>query len=156
MPPAVAVAILGDDKGLLKTCRQYIQEIWFKSSALSIVPTAGGTRLFHLDMTEALNTFSQHSPRLGMVAEIYTRAATWEDVNDMVLLRCGEDHVLWAVVTLGRRWLENAERQMALWDWDHSDDEDDDDGNGNLKRGGQDKGANSGEGNKASVPNRPG
>jgi len=93
MPPAMAEAILGVDKGSLMTCRQSIQEIWYNTRALSIVTTAEGTKRFHEDMTEAMITFSQHTPRLGAVAEIYSRAACCEDVNDMVLLGCGEDFV---------------------------------------------------------------
>jgi len=69
--------------------------------------------------------FSQHSPRLDAVAEIYSRAATWEDVNDMGWLRCGEDLVLRAVETLGRRWVENTEQQMALRNCNLFDDDDD-------------------------------
>jgi hypothetical protein len=146
MPPAMAEAILRVDEGLLKTCRQYIQEIWYNTRALSIVSTAEDTERFHEDVMEALNTFSQHSPRLDTVAEIYSRAATWEDVNDMLSLRCGEDVVCWAVETLGRRWLENTERQMALRNRNLSDDEDDDNGNGNSKGGGKDEEANTGKG----------
>jgi hypothetical protein len=146
MPPATAEAILGVNEGLLKTCRQYIQEIWYNTRALSIVSTAKGTKPFHKDVTEALNIFSQHSPRLDVVAEIYSRAATWEDVNDMVSLRCGEDLVWWAVETLGRRWLENMEQQMALRNRDLSDNEDDDDCNGNSKGSGQDEEANTSKG----------
>jgi hypothetical protein len=114
MPPATAEAILGVDEGLLKTCRQYIQEIWYNTRALSIVSTAEGTERFHQDVTEALNMFSQHSPRLDVVAGIYSRAATWEDVNDILSLRCGEDLVWWAVETLRRRWLENTEQQWRF------------------------------------------
>jgi hypothetical protein len=146
MPPATAEAILGVDEGLLKTCRQYIQEIWYNTRALSIVSTAEGTERFHEDVTEALKMFSQHSPRLDTVAGIYSRAATWEDVNDMLSLRCGEHLVWWAVETLGRRWLENTEWQMVLRNRNLSDDEDDDDGNGNSKGGGQDEEANTSKG----------
>jgi hypothetical protein len=146
MPPATAQAILGVNEGLLKTCRQYIQEIWYNTRALSIVSTTKGTEPFHEDVTEALNMFSQHSPRLDAVAAIYSRAATWEDVNDMVSLRCGEDLVWWAVETLGHRWLENTERQMALRNRDLSNNEDDDDCNGNSKGGGQDEEANTSKG----------
>ena len=156
MPPATAEANLGVDERLLKTCRQYIQEIWYNTRALSIVTTAEGTERFHEDVTKSLNMFSQHSPRLDAVAEIYSRAATWEDVNDMVSLRCGEDLVWWAVETLGRRWLENMERQMALQNCDLSDDEDDDDGNGNSKGGGQDKGPNTGKGKEPVWPDQRG
>jgi hypothetical protein len=155
MPPATAEAILGVDEGLLKTCRQYIQDIWYITGALSIVTTAEGTERFHEDVTEALNMFSQHSPRFDAVAEIYSRAATWEDVNDMVSLACGEDLVWWAVETLGRRWLENTERQMALWNCDLSDD-DDDDSNGNSTGGGQEKRANTAKGKKPVRPDQPG
>ena len=156
MPPATAEAILGVDEGLLKTCRQYIQEIWYNTRALSIVFTSEGTEWFHEDVTEALNMFSQHSPRLDAVAKIYSRTATWEDVNDMLSLRCGEDLVWWAVETLGHRWLENTERQMALWNRDLSDDEDDDDGNGNSTGGGQDKRANTGKGKEPVRPDQRG
>jgi len=145
MPPAKAQAILGVDEGLLKTCRQYIQEIWYNTRALSIVTWAKGTEQFHEDVTEALNMFSQHSPRLDTVAEIYSRAATWEDVNDMISLRCGEDLVWWAVETLGHRWLENTERQMALRNCNLSDD-DDDNGNGNSTGGGEEQRTNTGKG----------
>jgi hypothetical protein len=70
MPPATADAILGVDKGLLKTCRQHIQEIWYNTRVLSIVTTAEGTERFREDVTEALNTFSPHSPPLDPVAAI--------------------------------------------------------------------------------------
>jgi len=63
----------------------------------------------------------------------------------MVSLRCVEDLVWWAVETLGRWWLENTERQMALQNCDLSDNEDDDDGNGNSKGCVQAKGANTGK-----------
>jgi len=96
-------------------------------------------------MMEALNTFSQHSPQLGAVAEIYSTAATWEDVNDMVSLRCGENLVCWAVETLGRQWLENTEQQMALWNYDISNINDTDDGNGNSMGSLQDMRANTGK-----------
>jgi len=155
MPPATAEAFLGVDEGSLKTCQQYIQEIWYNTRVLSIVTSAEGTERFHEDVTEALNMFSQHSPRLDAVAEIYCRAATWEDVNDMVSLRCGEDIVWWAVETLGCRWLENTERQMALRNCDLSDD-DDDDGNGNSTGGGQDKTANTGKGKGPVRPDQRG
>jgi hypothetical protein len=151
MPPATAEAILGVEEGLLKTCRQYIQEIWYNTRALSIVTSAEGTGRFHEDVTEALSMFSQHSPRLDAVAEIYSRAATSEDVNDTVSLRCGEDLVWWAVETLGCRCLENTERQMALRNCDLSDDHDGD-GNGNSTGGGQDKRANT---DKRKGPVRP-
>jgi len=94
IPPAPAEAILGVDEALLKTCRQNIQEIWYNTGALSIVTTGEGTEQFHEDITEALNMFSQHCPQLDAVAEIYSRAATWEDVNDMVSLRCG-GNLMW-------------------------------------------------------------
>jgi len=100
--------------------------------------------------------FPQHCPLLGAVAEIYSRAATWEDVNDMVSLRCGEDLVWWAVETLGGQWRENTERQIALWNCDLSDDQDDDDGNGNSKGGGQDKRANTGKGKESVRPDQCG
>jgi len=99
--------------------------------------------------------FSQHSPRPDTVAQIYSRAATWEDVNDMVSLRCGENLVWWAVETLGRRSLENTERQMALRICDLSDD-DDDDSNGNSTGGGQDKRANTGKGQQPVWPDQLG
>jgi hypothetical protein len=155
MPPATAEAILGVDAGLLKTCRQYIQKIWYNTRELSIVTSAEGTKRFHEDVTEALNMFSQHSPRLDAVANIYSRAATWEDVNDMVSLRCREDLVWWAVETLGRRWLEIMERQMALQNCDLSDD-DDDDGSGNSTGGGQDQRANTGKGKGPVQPDQRG
>jgi len=156
MPPATAEAILGVDEGLLKTCRQYIQEIWSNTRALSIVTTAKGTEWFHEDVTEALNIFSQHSPRLDPVAKIYSRAAAWEDLNDMVSLWCREGLVWWAVEILGLRWMENTELQMALRNCDLSDDKDDDDGNGNSKGGGQDKGANTGHGTEPVQPDQRG
>ena len=140
----------------MKTCRQYIQEIWYNTRALSIVTTAEGTERFHEDVTEALNMFSQHNPRLATVAEIYSRAATWEDLNDMVSHRCGEDLVWGAVETLGCRWLDNTEQQMAHRNCDLSDDEDDDDGNGNLEGGGQDKGANTSNGKEPVQPDQRG
>ena len=93
MPPVMAEAILGVDEGLLKTCRQFIQGLWYNTRGLSIVTTVEGTEWFHEDVTEALNMFSQHSPRLDTVAKIYSRAATWEDVNNIVSLRCREDLV---------------------------------------------------------------
>jgi len=98
--------------------------------------------------------FSQCSPRLDAVAEIYSRAATWEDDNDIVSLGGGEDLVWWAVATLGHRWLENTERQMALWNWDLSDDEDDDDGNGNLLGSGQVNRANTSKGKEPVRPDQ--
>jgi len=156
MPPAMAEAILGVDEGMLKICRLYIQEIWFNTRALTMVTTAEGTGRFHEDVTEALSTFSQHTPRLGSVAKIYSRAATWEDINDIVSLRCGEDLIWWAVETLGRWWLENTEQQMALRHCDVSDDEHDDDGNGNSKGGGQHKGASTGKGKEPVRPDQRG
>jgi len=114
MPPDTAEAMLGVDEGLLMTCLQYIQEIWYRTTVLSIVTTSGGTERFHDDMIEALNMISQHSPQLDLVAEIYFWVATWKDVNDMVSLECGEDLLWWAVETLGHRWLENTEWEMAL------------------------------------------
>jgi len=74
----------------------------------------------------------------------------------MVSLRCGEDLVWWAVETLGRQWLGNSERQMALRNCDLSDDEDDDNGNGNSKGGGQDEGANTGKGKEPVQPDQRG
>jgi len=145
MPSAMAEAILEVAEGVLKTCRQYIQDIWYNTRAFSIVTTTKGTELFHKDMMEALNTFSQHSPQLGAVAEIYSTAATWEDVNDMVSLRCGENLVCWAVETLGRQWLENTEQRMALRNYDISNINDTDDGNGNSMGSLQDMRANTGK-----------
>jgi len=94
---------------------------------------------------QALNLFSQYRSLVGMVAEIFSRPAFWEDVNDMVSLRCGEDVIWWAVETLGRRWQDNMEWQMLLCNHDLSNDEDNDDGNGNSKGSGQEKGANTGK-----------
>jgi len=156
MPRATAEAILGVDEGLLKTCRQFTREIWYNTRALSIVNSAKGTKRFHEEVTEALTLFSQHSPRLDAVAEIYSRAATWEDFDDMVSLRCGEDLVWWAVETLGRRWLENTEQQMALRNCNVSDDQDDDDGSANSRCGGQFKGAITGEGKEPVEPDQGG
>jgi len=146
MAPAPAEAILGVEERLLKTCPQYIQETWYNPTAFSIVTTAEGTEWFYKDVMEALNTFSQHNPQLGAAAKIYSSAATWENVNDMVSLRCGEDLVWWAVETLGHRWLENTERQMVLWNHNLSDDEDDDGSTVNSKGNEQNKGANTGKG----------
>jgi len=109
MPRAMADSILGVEEGLLKTCRQYIPELWYNPRALSIVTTAEGTEPFRADMTQALNMFSYHSPGLDAVAEIFFTAATWEHVNDMVSLRCGDDLICRAVKRLGHRWLENTE-----------------------------------------------
>jgi hypothetical protein len=95
--------------------------------------------------------FSQHSPRVDAVAVIYSCSATWEDVNDMVSLRCGQDLVWWAVETLGRWWLENTEWLMVLRNCDFSDN-DDDDINGNSTGGGQGKSANT---RKGKAPVRP-
>jgi hypothetical protein len=86
---------------------------------------------------------------------MYSRAATWEDVNNMVSLRCGEDLVWWAVETLGRWWLENTEWQMALRNC-HLSDDDDDDGNGNLTGSGQDKRANARKGQEPVRPDQRG
>ena len=83
---------------------------------------------------------TQHSPRLDSVAKIYSRAATWEDVSDMVSLRCGENLVWWAVETLPHRWVENTEQEMVLHNRNHSDDEDEDDGIGNSTGSRQDNG----------------
>ena len=99
-----------------------------------------------------LNKFPHNSPRLGLVAEIHSRVATWADINHMVWLRCGEDLDWWAAETLGHWCLENTGRQMVLWNCDRSDDQDDDHGNGNSKGGGQDKGGNTSEGK---LPVRP-
>jgi len=118
--------------------------------------TAEGTERFHEDVMEALNLFSQHSPRLDAVAEIYSIAATWEDVNVMVSRRCGEDLVWWAVETLGRWWLENTERQMTLRNCNLPDDEDGENGNGNSTGSGEDNGANTGEGNEPTQPDQRG
>jgi hypothetical protein len=104
---------------------------------------------------EALNMCPQHSPRLDVVAESYSRAATWEDVNDMVSLGCGEDLVWWTVETVGRRWLENTKRQLALLNCGLSNDDDDDD-NGNSMGGGQDKIGNTGKGKEPVRPDQCG
>jgi len=84
MLPAMAELILGVDQGLLKTCQQFIQETWCHTKALSIITTAKRSIRFHQDVLETMNRYSQHSPQLGVVAEIYSTAATWADVNDMV------------------------------------------------------------------------
>jgi len=47
MPTALAEAIVGVDEELLKTCRQFIAELWYNTRVLSIVTTAKGTELFH-------------------------------------------------------------------------------------------------------------
>lgn len=72
MHQATAEAILVVDEGLLKTCQLYIPEIWYNTRVLSIITTAESTEWFHEDMTEALITFSQHSPLFAAVAEIYS------------------------------------------------------------------------------------
>jgi len=72
----MAEAILGVDKTLLKTCWQYIQEVWYNTRAISIDTNAEGTERCHEEVTEAPNSFSEHSPQLGMVAEIYSREPT--------------------------------------------------------------------------------
>jgi len=100
--------------------------------------------------------FSQHSPQLDAVAVIYSRAATWEDLNDIVSLWCGENLVTWAVETLGRWWLESSEQQMMLRKCDLSSDEDDEDGIGNLNGGGQDKGDITGNGKEPVRPDQRG
>ena len=148
----MADAILGVNEGLLQTCRHTIQEICYNTRALPIITTAEGNRRFHEDVTEALIPSSQHSPWLGAVAEIYSRSATREDINHMVSLRCGQDLIWWAVETLGHRWRENTERQMARQNCDLSDGEDDDTSNSNLMGGGQDMGATT---NKGQEPVRP-
>ena len=112
--PALAEAIFGVDEGLMMTCRQYIHKIWHNTRALSMLTTAEGTRWFHEDVTEAWNTFSQHCPRLLSVAGINSRVATLEYINEMVLVRCGEDLVWWAGETLGHWWLEDTEQHRAL------------------------------------------
>jgi len=155
MLPDTAEAILGVIKALLKTCGQYIQEIWYKTKALRTVTTAKHTKWLHDDVTAALNMFLQHIHRHGVIAEIYSRAATWEDVNDMVLFRCGENHIWWVVWTLGRRWLENTELQMLRWNRDISDD-DDDNGNGNLTHSGQEMGAHTSHGKEPVLPGQHG
>ena len=123
---------------------------------LSIVTTGEGKGRFKQDLTEALNTFLQDRTRLGALAEIYSRAATWEEVNDMLSLRCGEDLVWWAVETLGHRWLENKVRQMVLRNCDLSDCERDDDSSGHSKCGGHDKGANTRKGKEPVRPDQHG
>ena len=72
-----------------------------------------------------------------------------------VSLRCGEDLVWWAVETLGRRWLENTERQMALRNCDLSDD-DNNNGNCNSMGGGEDKSAYTGQGKESGRPDQRG
>ena len=101
-------------------------KMWYNTRELSIFTNTDGTGRYDEDLTEALNTFPEHRPQLGAVAEIYPRAAAWEDVNDMVSLRCGEDLIWWAVETLGCQWLENMELQMARRNLDLSDEDDDD------------------------------
>jgi len=96
--------------------------------------------------------FPQHCLQLDAVAEVYSKAATWEDVNDLVSLRCGDHLIRWAGETLGHRALENMERQIGLRNCHHSDDEDDDDNNGSSTDYGQDKGDTTIEGK---VPVRP-
>jgi hypothetical protein len=90
MTPAMAETILGVDKRLLKTCQQYIQEIWYYSRGLPFVTTAQGTNRFNEHVTDALNIFLLHSPRHDAVAEIYYRAATLDNINNMVSHRCQE------------------------------------------------------------------
>jgi hypothetical protein len=94
MLPAPAEPVLTVDEGLLKVYCQYIQELWHNTSRLSFVSTAEGPELLQDDMTEALNMFSHHCPRTDMVAEIYCRAVTWEDINEMVSLRSVQD-LIW-------------------------------------------------------------
>jgi hypothetical protein len=155
MPLATAEAILAVDEGLLNTSRLYIHEIWYTTRQLSIITSAEDTERFHEDLTEALNMYSQCSLRLDALPEIYSSPATWEGVNDMVSLRCGEDLVWSAVETLHRRWLENKQWQMTHRNCDLSDD-DDDHGNGNSTGGGQDKRANTGKGKEPVRPDQRG
>jgi hypothetical protein len=130
----------------LKTCRQNIQVSWYNTQEISIITTTEDTEQFHEEMTEALNMFSQLCPQLDTVAQIHSRAVTWEDDNDMVSLRCGEDLVWLAVQKLSRWWLEKTERHIALWNCDLSDDKDEDDGNGYLTGGRQVQEAITGQG----------
>jgi len=113
MLSAMAEAILRVDNGSFTTCQQYIQEIWYNTRAASVITTAEGTEWFHEDVAVALNTFSQYIPQLGAVAEIHCRAATWEDINDMVSLGCDEDRVSWVVEKLASQWLDNTERHIV-------------------------------------------
>jgi hypothetical protein len=62
MPPAMAELILGVDPGWSKTCQQFIQGIWYKTSALSIVTMANEITHVHLGVMETVDRFSQHRP----------------------------------------------------------------------------------------------
>jgi len=62
MLPAIPETILGVDEGLLKTCQDYIREIWYNTRELSIFTTTDSTGRFHEKQMAALNTFSPHSP----------------------------------------------------------------------------------------------
>jgi hypothetical protein len=93
MPPDTAEAILRVNTELVKTCGQYIQDIGYHARARSNVTTTNRTEWFHEVMLEALHMVSQYNRQLDAVAEIYSRAATWEGVNDIVVHRCGEDLV---------------------------------------------------------------
>jgi hypothetical protein len=117
-----------------------------------MITTAEGTKQFHEDNIEGLNMSSQHIHRLRVVAEIYSRTATSDDAHDIVSLRCGNDLVWWVVETLGRGWMQNTERQMAIQNCIQSDCMDNDNAKGNLTGGGKDNSANTGKGNE---PDRP-
>jgi len=142
MPPATQDIIVGVNKGLLKSCQSYIQATMYNTGALSIITTTEGTKRFLEDQTEALSMVSQSSPLLDMVAEIYSRAGTGGNFNDMVSLRCGDDLVWWEVEALGHWWLDNTEWQMAPDMGNLCDDKDDDDSNGNSTGSGWVMGAN--------------
>jgi hypothetical protein len=76
-------AIVGVNEGLLKSCHKCIQAIWYDPRELSIVTTTVSTELYILVGTKAMSIFSPCSPRLDSVAEIYSRAGTCEDDNNL-------------------------------------------------------------------------
>jgi len=52
----MAEAILVVDEASLKTCPQYIPEIWYNTRALSDFTTAEGTEQFHKEVQETPTT----------------------------------------------------------------------------------------------------
>jgi len=87
---------------------------------------------------------------------MYSGAATWEGINDMVSHKCGEDLVWWVVETQGRLGLEDTQWQRAPRNRDVSDKDDDHNSNGNSMGGGQGKRANTGKGKEPVGPDQCG
>jgi len=56
--------------------------------------------MLHEDPTEALNTILYHCPLLGAIGKAYSRAVTWEAINNIDMVTCGEALIWWVVEIL--------------------------------------------------------